>query len=163
MVHLPKSLIFAASLLQLSLSAVVRQAPIHNITSNHYKRANSYKLVDKFAGESFFDGWDFWDKPDPTHGQINYLSRSDAMNKNLTFVQPDGTVVLAVDDYTWLNEGEQRNSIRIQSKKSYNGGLFILDAWSKSYILLLWPINSKYHNSNASWMFGLACMVDRRT
>ena len=133
-----KSLLIGVSAIQLCLAAVTRPTLSKlsiNTTSTHSKRSTTYNLVDKFAGETFFDNWDFWSYGDPTHGQVNYLSQSDAMKKNLTFVQSDGTAVLAVDDYTWLKDGEQRNSIRIQSKKTYNGGLFILDAYCEYSIL----------------------------
>jgi hypothetical protein len=132
-----KSLIIGASTIQFILSAKARPAlpnltTISNTTSTPSNSSIiKYNLVDKFSGETFFDNWDFWNYGDPTHGLVNYLSQSDAVSKNLTYVQPDGTVVLAVDDYTWLNEGEPRNSVRVSSKKTYNGGLFIMDAWCK--------------------------------
>jgi hypothetical protein len=135
MIGVLTSFIFLSTTIHVAQTAAVRHDFSLNITTSSKATAATYKLVDKFAGESFFDGWNFWDQSDPTHGQVNYLSRSDATAKNLTYVQSDGTAVLAVDDYTWLNDGEKRNSVRVQSKKTYNGGLFILDAWSELHFL----------------------------
>jgi hypothetical protein len=91
----------------------------------------AFTLVDRFQGTSFFDGWNFEDFADPTHGQVNYLNRDGAFRNNLSYVQPDNTVVISVDDYTHLGAGQKRNSVRISSKKAYNGGLFVMDAYGK--------------------------------
>ena len=81
------------------------------------------------------------------------------MNKNLTYVQSDGTVVLAVDDYTWLGEGQPRNSVRVSSKKTYNEGLFILDAFCKPETKFKGR-RLTFELSYATRMLSLASLVD---
>lgn len=99
----------------------------------------TFNLVDMYQGKTFFDGWDFFSHPDPTHGNVLYLNERDAFNGGLAFVQDDNTTVLAVDDQTPLPVGGNRASVRIQSKKSYNGGLFIADFWAMPHGCGVWP------------------------
>jgi len=105
------------------------------------KRDNegAFQLVDMYQGKTFFDGWDFFTAPDPTHGNVNFLNQQDAFAKGLAFVQDDNTTILAVDDKTVLPVGGNRDSIRISTKKSYNGGLFIADFWSMPHGCSVWP------------------------
>ena len=46
----------------------------------------------------------------PTHGSVNYQDKWSAQSKNLAYVQDDGTFVMAVDDQTQLNVGDNRDS-----------------------------------------------------
>jgi len=99
----------------------------------------SFKLIDLYQGKSFFEGWEFFSFPDPTHGNVNYLNQEDAFAKGLAFVQPDNTTVLAVDDTTFLPEGGFRDSVRIHTTKAYTGGLFIADFWAMPHGCSVWP------------------------
>ncbi len=60
--------------------------------------------------ESFHSGWTFFSDADPTGGNVNYLAESDAQGAGLAYVQSDDTIVLAVDSYTTLQSGQNRNS-----------------------------------------------------
>ncbi|TDL26668.1 glycoside hydrolase family 16 protein [Rickenella mellea] len=122
------------------------QSPRH-ARSNVVKLRNNkqYTLTDKYAGQSFFDGWDFFTGGDPTHGNVNFVSGDEAFKSGLAFVQDDNTVVMAVDSQTKLASGANRNSVRINSKKSYNGGLFIADIFAMPHGCSVWP---------AWWMAG---------
>jgi hypothetical protein len=82
-------------------------------------------LEEDRAGASFFDGWDFWDLPDPTHGVVQYLSRGDAEDDGLIGVNSDGNVLMKVDTTETISGN--RKSVRIHSKNVFNGGLLILD------------------------------------
>lgn len=42
-----------------------------------------YRLSYDFSGKSFFDNFDFWTADDPTHGYVNYVSRSTAEGRFL--------------------------------------------------------------------------------
>ena len=46
---------------------------------------------------------------------------------------------MRVDNSTSLQSGQNRNSVRIQSKKRYNGGLFLLDVIHMPTGCSLWP------------------------
>lgn len=54
--------------------------------------------------------WDFFSQADPTNGLVDYQTQADATQKNLAFVDDDGTVVFAVDDTTTLSPGSNRDS-----------------------------------------------------
>ncbi|KAG8957382.1 hypothetical protein FRC03_010207 [Tulasnella sp. 419] len=99
----------------------------------------TYKIQDKFEGKSFFDGFDFQNIPDPTHGSVNYLDRDGAFGAGLAYVQDDGVTVMKVDDYSYVNEGGNRNSVRIQSKASYPNGLIVLDVEAMPFGCGVWP------------------------
>ncbi|KAE9396893.1 glycoside hydrolase family 16 protein, partial [Gymnopus androsaceus JB14] len=70
---------------------------------------------------------------------VNYLDSKEAQSKGLAYVEDDGTAILAVDNYTTLSSGQNRNSVRISSPKSYNSGLFIADFWAMPHGCSLWP------------------------
>ncbi|KAF8075109.1 concanavalin A-like lectin/glucanase domain-containing protein [Lyophyllum atratum] len=98
----------------------------------------TWKQVDKFQGEGLLKDWDFYNKPDPTHGLVNYQDAASAKSKGLAVVK-DGQVILSVDDTTHLRPGEKRDSVRINSKKTYNGGLFIADFAAMPVGCSVWP------------------------
>lgn len=54
--------------------------------------------------------WDFFTDADPTHGNVNYQSQAQAVQKGLAFVQADGTTVLKVDNFTNVAVGGNRDS-----------------------------------------------------
>jgi len=54
--------------------------------------------------------WDFFSADDPTHGNVNYQTRDNAIKKNLALVQENGTTVLAVDDFSEVPVGGKRDS-----------------------------------------------------
>lgn len=70
---------------------------------------------------------------------MNFLSQSDAASKGLAYVQGDGTTIMAVDNYTDLSEGENRNSVRIQSKNTYSTGLIVADIYAMPHGCSVWP------------------------
>ncbi|KAG8742853.1 hypothetical protein FRC10_000832 [Ceratobasidium sp. 414] len=96
--------------------------------------------VDTFyEGQNFFDGFNFFSYADTTGGQVQYVDQQTATTENLAYVTPQGQIVMRVDNTTALNLGEQRKSVRIQSNKRYNGGLFILDIDKAPYGCSTWP------------------------
>ncbi|EJD47662.1 hypothetical protein AURDEDRAFT_113324 [Auricularia subglabra TFB-10046 SS5] len=96
---------------------------------------------DTYKGDTFFDEWDFFSDKDPTNGMVNYLPRERAMNddKPFAFTEANGQVVMRVDNWTTLQPGQYRDSVRITSKKVYNQGLFILDVARSPYGCSVWP------------------------
>ncbi|KAF9006098.1 glycoside hydrolase family 16 protein [Cyathus striatus] len=140
--HLSSSLFLSL----LPLGGLAGKIQEGSLRSRHVQRAraivarnNTYQLQDYYRGESFLNDWEFFNAADPTHGNVNYLSKSDAQAKNLAYVQDDGTTVLAVDDYSTVPVGGNRNSVRISTKKTYNGGLFIADFWAMPHGCSVWP------------------------
>ncbi|KAJ6453478.1 concanavalin A-like lectin/glucanase domain-containing protein [Mycena vitilis] len=102
----------------------------------------TWTKADFYQGQSFLDQsqWKFETYPggDPTHGFVNYLGHDDAISKNLTGVD-NNVLTLAVDDFTQLGSGQKRDSVRISTKKTYNGGLFIADFAAMPASCGAWP------------------------
>ncbi|KAF8757738.1 WD domain, G-beta repeat [Rhizoctonia solani] len=120
----------------------VSRSSLHHRTPGGLARragAKTYKIADNYFGDNFFDGWDFFSESDPTNGNVNYLTKSDAFSKKLAYVQDNGTVIMKVDDTTWVSSGGNRNSVRIASSKSYTQGLFVLDVETMPHGCGVWP------------------------
>ncbi|KAI9924860.1 hypothetical protein ASPWEDRAFT_740224 [Aspergillus wentii DTO 134E9] len=96
-----------------------------------------YKLVDTYAGTSFFDQFDYFSAEDPTHGFVHYVDRSVAENLNLTYAT-DESVILKVDT-SEKKALTGRRSVRIESKNHYDTGLFIFDILHTPYGCGTWP------------------------
>ncbi|KAI0040962.1 glycoside hydrolase family 16 protein [Auriscalpium vulgare] len=127
------------------LSAIAGHPSHNNLRARHarqaHRRDKSFTLTDKYVGKDFLDEgkWGYFTGSDPTHGSVNFVSQSDAVKKGLAFVRPDNVAVLAVDNTTDLSPGQNRNTIRITSTKSYNGGLFIADFGAMPHGCSVWP------------------------
>ncbi|QRW19217.1 WSC domain protein [Rhizoctonia solani] len=74
--------------------------------------SKKYAIQDRFAGKDFFadKNWWFFNFPDPTNGQVNYLNKADATAAGLAYVQEDGAAVIKVDNTTKLEKGQARKS-----------------------------------------------------
>ncbi|EJF57193.1 glycoside hydrolase family 16 protein [Dichomitus squalens] len=131
------SLAASASALAPHHSAQLRRHNARGTNVTFAPRSTSYKLVDEFSGQNFFDGWDFFTDADPTHGLVNFVDGDAA--KKLAYVQSDNTIVLAVDDSDGVPVGGKRNSIRISSKKSWTRGLFVADIFAMPHGCGVWP------------------------
>lgn len=133
------SLLLVAALPVASMARmhIHRNPQFYGSKHRNVARTNKFKLQDKYQGQTFFDGWDFFTDADPTHGNVIYESRENA--KDLAYVQPDGTAVLKVDNVTNVAPGGNRRSVRITSKASYNGGLVIADFWRFAHGPTVWP------------------------
>ncbi|KAG6861452.1 hypothetical protein C0995_016543 [Termitomyces sp. Mi166 len=135
--------IAAISFASLARQVVAAGAPTSTRRSRVPRKDNSggktWTQVDKFQGDNFLDGsWNFFDQDDPTHGLVNYQNAHHAKSKGLAIVK-DGKLVLSVDDKTQLRPGNRRDSVRISTKKKYNGGLFIADFEAMPYGCSVWP------------------------
>ncbi|THH15236.1 hypothetical protein EW146_g5219 [Bondarzewia mesenterica] len=142
MVRLTTLILAALPLAALATShsqETVRRKRQHRHVSRLQSRASSYTLQEKYQGQSFFDNFNFFTGNDPTNGQVNYLSQTDATNAGIAFVQSDNTTVLAVDNTSQLASGAKRNSVRISSKKTFSKGLFIADFYAMPHGCGVWP------------------------
>jgi hypothetical protein len=75
---------------------------------------------------------------DPTEGYVDYVSRSDALNRGLVRVQ-ESNVYIGVD-HTTVAQGRGRRSVRVETKKSYHHGLFVLDLYHMPASMCgVWP------------------------
>lgn len=110
-------------------------------------------LVDDYTGSGFYRGFDFFNKPDPTHGFVQYLDMHTANATGLAGLMannnsdPSDWAVYLGSDYTNITPNG-RPSLRLESKKTYNSGLFIADiAHMPGEICGTWP---------AYWLLGTA-------
>ncbi|GAA6049091.1 hypothetical protein NBRC10513_003245 [Rhodotorula toruloides] len=98
-----------------------------------------YKLVTTYAGNTFFDGWTFWDTADPTHGQVTYLSSTAATSNKLISTSAK-SAIMRVDNTTKLASGAPRNSIRIDSKDAVKiNSLIVADILHMPTGCATWP------------------------
>lgn len=92
---------------------------------NHVREAAAeYSMKLSYLGEgTFFDHWNFITKPDPTHGDVEYVSYADAAAAGLVNSTADRVYIGA--DMNSIAEGPGRRSVRIESKQVFNDGLFV--------------------------------------
>lgn len=84
--------------------------------------------MDNYNASNWFENFDFFDKADPTQGFVQYLPSAKANAKSILagYSSSSETVFMGVDSTT-KNPDKGRESIRVESKKTYTRGLFIAD------------------------------------
>ncbi|KAF2680777.1 glycoside hydrolase family 16 protein [Lentithecium fluviatile CBS 122367] len=116
-----------------------------NAYPNYYKI--DYTLQDTYAGDTFFDNFDYFTGYDPSHGFVHYVDSEGSVTQNLTSTSnttradslaSKGTAILRVDTSD-ENATTGRKSVRISSKKTYSSGLFIFDVLHSPYGCATWP------------------------
>ncbi|KAI0013493.1 glycoside hydrolase family 16 protein [Xylariaceae sp. FL0662B] len=85
----------------------------------------AYTLQDSYDVTNFFNGFEFFNSPDPTNGFVKYHSAIEADTSSLAGFANNG-VYLAVDSTT-MNPTGGRGSVRVNSKKTYTRGLIVAD------------------------------------
>ncbi|KAF9646134.1 glycoside hydrolase family 16 protein [Thelephora ganbajun] len=134
-----RSLLLVLIALPLASFALVinRNGEAENPPNNNGTTSNQYWIQHKYEGDTFFDEWDFFSGPDPTHGNVAYQTRENS--GDLAYVDGDGGAVLRVDNKGGIPAGGQRRSVRISSKATYNSGLFIAEFSKLAYGPSVWP------------------------
>ncbi|KAF3039674.1 hypothetical protein E8E11_006625 [Didymella keratinophila] len=109
-----------------SLSALlgVGAATLFSVAS-----ATKYTPADTYSGSSFFDNFNFVTE-EKTNGFVKYVTR-DRAEKQGYISYDGGDAVFGVDYQSKLNSADGgdigRESVRLEGKKEYNKGLFVLD------------------------------------
>lgn len=103
-----------------------------------------YVRRDSYFGEDFFRMWSFFDDEDPTHGPVEFVNKTTAVSEGLVKVTSH-QVYIGADMETVVADNGGRRSVRIQSNKMYNSGLFIATLDHVPTGCGTWP---------ALWMFG---------
>eukprot|EP00456_Euglypha_rotunda_P017023 TRINITY_DN1574_c0_g1_i13.p1 TRINITY_DN1574_c0_g1~~TRINITY_DN1574_c0_g1_i13.p1 ORF type:complete len:223 (-),score=35.69 TRINITY_DN1574_c0_g1_i13:17-685(-) len=122
----------------LLLSAVVCLAQIGTNSTT------GLTLTDEFKGSTFFNNFNFATYNDPTHGYVNYVDQPTAQSEGLIKAS-DGSPVYIGCDHTNVASGRGRNSVRLESKKTWSNGLVIIDLTHMPTGCGTWP---------AFWMVG---------
>ncbi|KAF4505319.1 hypothetical protein G6O67_007279 [Ophiocordyceps sinensis] len=118
----------------------------------------SYSLDTTYDWRNFFQSFDFFTEPDPTHGFVEYVDQATAQKGGLIGYgrgnssrghgggqANNGSIVLGVD-YKTVNPAKGRRSVRVTSQKSFTHGLFLADiSHMPKAACGVWP---------AFWMFG---------
>ncbi|WVW81993.1 hypothetical protein I302_103998 [Kwoniella bestiolae CBS 10118] len=102
--------------------------------------ASRYRLSKHYYGNQFFDGFDWKTFNDPTHGRVNYVSETEARRKNLSYVSDHNTFVMRTDYHHRVEPGQRgRDSVRIESRDTFDNGIYILDVLHMPTGCGTWP------------------------
>ncbi|KZO97623.1 glycoside hydrolase family 16 protein [Calocera viscosa TUFC12733] len=101
-------------------------------------RDTNFQITDNCTGSTFFDCFDYFTDADPTHGDVVFVNESDAWSLGLVSTTPTQSF-LRVDNSTSLPSGQGRNSVRLGTKKTYDGALFVLDVEHMPFGCATWP------------------------
>ncbi|TBU23644.1 concanavalin A-like lectin/glucanase domain-containing protein [Dichomitus squalens] len=101
----------------------------------------SYDLLRDYSGQHFFDGWDFYGSWDNlTLSAVWWLNETEATAEHLAYVNDAGRAIIRVDNTTNVPQGQDRNTIRLTTKDSYDfGSLWVFDATHLPYGCSVWP------------------------
>jgi len=102
-----------------------------------------YAFSESYVSGDFFSKWTFWSASDPAKGFVEYVDFSAALEADLISAASDRVYIGA--DMKAKVAGTGRPSIRIQSKATYNQGLFIVRLDHLPTGCGVWP---------ALWMYG---------
>lgn len=96
-----------------------------------------------FVGTDFFSGWSFWTAKDPSRGSVKYVGFTEAVQARMINATPARVYIGA--DTAGIATEEGRRSVRIESRATYNEGLFVATIDHVPTGCSLWP---------AFWMYG---------
>lgn len=83
----------------------------------------TWKHADTIIGNDFYNKFNFFNGNDPTNGYVNYRSKEESVQKNLTYIKDDDSLVLRVDTTPYAPKG--RGSVRLQSKALYEDSVYM--------------------------------------
>ncbi|KAF1839927.1 glycoside hydrolase family 16 protein [Cucurbitaria berberidis CBS 394.84] len=95
-----------------------------------------YVLEDDYMTD-FYGGFDFFTGADPTEGFVQYVDEATARQTNLINASMTTAVQWGVDSQKKTPKG--RPSVRIESKKTYDSGLIVLDVAHMPFGCGTWP------------------------
>ncbi|RHZ72776.1 hypothetical protein CDV55_107209 [Aspergillus turcosus] len=117
----------APSSLLLSVGLLIASYLV-SATALEARQSQTYQLAESWQGESFISDWNFFAAADPTNGYVTYVNQSRAEQSGLVKVTPSGSFYMGVDYENTLNtNGPGRESVRIETKKYYTEGLYVID------------------------------------
>ncbi|OJD11364.1 hypothetical protein AJ78_07856 [Emergomyces pasteurianus Ep9510] len=87
--------------------------------------AGTYVLKDDYQPSNFFDDFEFFDGADPSNGYVTYLDKASAQKAGLASNE-NNYVYLAVE-HEKKASGRGRESVRLETKKTYKHGLIVAD------------------------------------
>jgi hypothetical protein len=109
-------------------------------------KKTKYVLMDEYEKYDFVDQFNFMENEDPYNGLVMYQNKLDSLKNGL--IEYDGNKTIINISKHVENNGEFRKGVRLESKKNYNGGLFILDV---DHIPCGDTVMAKYWLSGKNW------------
>jgi hypothetical protein len=119
------AIVAASALLVVSLQNLLKEA---QVKSGHLIPTGPYRLVEAQYGSNFFDFYDFYDGPDSlgSAGYNVYISKESALQSQIAGVKHENG-----EDFVYMSssstEEGPRNSVRLEGKRRFDRGLFVLD------------------------------------
>ena len=109
-------------------------APSASVESNY---SNQWQQGRTHEGKSFFDGWDFWNLPDPTHGTVNFQDYNSALSNGLISFDDGQPAIMKSGTH---DNVDNRNGIRIHDKETFGvNTLLLMDATHMPVGCGVWP------------------------
>ncbi|KAG0155593.1 hypothetical protein PDIDSM_2765 [Penicillium digitatum] len=133
---LRKKLIVTASVIVTVLATILIPFEIIKSRYPNYSPLH-YTLIDNYSGPTFFDQFTYFTDEDPTMGFVVYVNKSTARHLNLTYAS-ETSAILRVDAST-PNARSGRNSVRVESRNTYDAGLFVFDIVHTPFGCATWP------------------------
>jgi hypothetical protein len=101
--------------------------------------ATKYQQEESFNGKNWLDAFKF-ETYDLNNGFVNYVDQSTAMSNGLYSTSGDD-VLFGVDSTETLDykSGPGRKSVRLEGRKNYNKGLFVIDIKRMPGVCGMWP------------------------
>ncbi|KAK0243477.1 glycoside hydrolase family 16 protein [Armillaria nabsnona] len=118
-----------------------------------------YAPLREYAGQSFFNGWDFLGNYDnTTYGNVTFVDRATGSANKLAYVNDAGNAILRVDNSTDITATQlvYRDSVKLLSQDLYPlGSLITMDIIHMPYGCSVWPAFWTFGGTDAEWpMFG---------
>ncbi|PCH40441.1 glycoside hydrolase family 16 protein [Wolfiporia cocos MD-104 SS10] len=116
-------------------------------------KAQTYNMVKEYAGDSFFNDWNFYNNDDDlTQGNVFFVSAKEADSDHLAYINDAGNAIMKVDNTTTVTVGSVRNSVRIATKDQFTvGSMWITDMVHVPYGCSVWPA---FWSSAQDWPSG---------
>lgn len=111
--------------------------------------SSPWKVAASFAGNNFFDGWDFFTGSDPTQGIVTYVDENTARSSGLLEINSAGNAVMRVE--TTPTVSANRQSVRITTQYQYTGGLLVMDSVHMPTGCGIWPA---FWSNGPNWPAG---------
>jgi hypothetical protein len=115
-------------------------APIGIDCDNLPKRnRKTWTLTEDLSGLSLLNAFSIMNVDEPTHGNVNYVNQAQALGEGLIRTEGNKVILSVGKKVVQTQNGLGRNSVRLHSKKRYNGGVFVFDADHIPEGLSVWP------------------------
>lgn len=139
-----KKVWISLALVVVVILAVVPAVVVTEQKKNRYPDYSplTYSLSETYAGEQFFDKFNYFTGYDPTGGMVHYVPQPQAEQLNLTYSSASRSI-LRVDTSVGPNSvpdaSTGRFSVRVTSKSTYDKGLFLFDVRHAPLGCATWP------------------------